>query len=167
MSFDDFAPYNELPRCFFEEFYYKTNAPNYSPQLNPEFRGNRTGAEEEYFYNGPSGVFDKMEVLNLPSTCLKIFDFEFEKYITPHNSLRVFIRLPERSEIDPDFGLLPEQIEFQDCLDPQNTDDLDVLRYEFLSKTTGYYGIHAINAWNLEMPNYFKERLIKPYGNFI
>jgi len=44
---------------------------------------------------------------------------------------------------------------------------LDVLRYEFLSKTTGYYGIHAINAWNLEMPNYFKERLIKPYGNFI
>ena len=164
MTFDDLKSYNELPRCYFEEFTYKPSIPPYAPQLSPEYRANRTGAEEEYFTSGPSGAFEKPEPVSLPSTCLKMFDFDFEKYITPHHSLRVFIRMPERSEIDPDFALLPEKIEFQDGLDPQNNDDLDVLRYEFISKTTGYFGIHAVNAWNVEMPNYFKGRIGKPYG---
>ena len=164
MTFDDLKPYDELARCYFEEVNYKTNVPNYTPQLNPEYRTNRTGAEEEYFTSGASGSFEKPDPLFLPSTCLKMFDFNFEKFVTPHHSLRVFIKLPERSEIDPDFALLPEKIEFQDGLDPQNIDDLDVLKYEFISKTPGFFGIHAVNAWNVEMPNYFKERTGKTYG---
>ena len=127
----------------------------------------RTGAEEEYFSIGSTGSHestgDKLQI-ELPSTMLKLFDYEFNKYITKHASLRKFTRLCNISEIDPEFDLITEKITFQDALDPQPLDDFYVLKYEFLSKTPGFFGIHAINFMNVEMSNYFKERIIKPYG---
>jgi hypothetical protein len=66
--------------------------------------------------------------------------------------------------VDPDFSLKPKEISFQDSLDPKLLDKISVLRYEFLSKTPGYYGIYCVNNIKIEMSFYLKERLCLPYG---
>lgn len=93
-----------------------------------------------------------------------MFEYQFEQFIKPHNSLRVFLRFPPISEIDSEFPLLPNTISFQDSLDPRSSDDIEVIHYEFLSKTPGLFGIHAMNPWKIEIASYFKERLMKTYG---
>lgn len=100
---------------------------------------------------------------------MKTFEFEFGKYITVHPSLRKFIRFLPKNECDEEFSLIAKSHNFQDCLDPymDENGDFYVLKYEYLSKTPGYFSIHAINSINIEMSQYFKQRFCKEFGKII
>lgn len=99
--------------------------------------------------------------LEIPKNFVKISQFD---YLIPHQSLRKFMRMIGVSEVDPEFNLKPTEIFFQDNLDPKLTDKIAVLKYEFLAKTPGFYGIFCMNNLRLEMSFYLKERLSLPYG---
>ena len=93
-----------------------------------------------------------------------MFDYQFFRYLIAHSSLRKFVRLLTVSEVDPEFALKPKEILFQDSLDPKLMYKISILKYEFLSKTPGFYGIQCINSLKIEISSYVKQRLSLPYG---
>lgn len=95
---------------------------------------------------------------------MKLFEYNFYQFITTHPSLRKFVRLTIKSEVDPDFYLKPKEISFQDNLDPKLIDKVNVLRREFLAKTPGYFCIYSLQNMKIEINNYYKQRCNLPYG---
>ena len=98
-------------------------------------------------------------------TFQKPFDIPTHFFITENPTLRKYQELESVTEVDPEYYLMWEQLPIQDEFDPQQTDDLDLLKQKFLATTPGLNSINAINSLPLEAPYYIEKRLQLPYGN--
>lgn len=70
----------------------------------------RPGCEFEYAVRGPRGdpdCFEEREVITMPETFTKPFNYSTDLLIMPHPTLRKYVHFLGHAEVDPEYHLYP------------------------------------------------------------
>jgi hypothetical protein len=171
IGFDDLSHINDLKYNDAEVLEYKAMDP-FAIHIYPEIMSSavyRSGAEEEYPFLGKIGPIGKLKAnaedsiifIRIPERLLLPPAVASHRILYPKENLRVLRELADVTEVDPEYMLRWEAVEYFTIFRPkiENREQLKHLTHELIASTPGYDSLRYLNKVQIEKSRYWEHKV--------